>query len=145
MLFRSRSPVAEGILRHLSENRFPDLFIDSAGLIDTHKGENPDPRSIANAKRNGVDISLLVSRPLSESDLLNFDSILVMDRKNLDALKKFNNYRNAEHKILPAGYFLDSNNPPDIPDPYYGEEKDFQLVFDMLQGVVKAWLEAQCP
>jgi len=134
-----RSPVAEGIFRQLSERESLPIHLDSAGIIDTHRGENPDPRSIANARRNGVDISQLVSRPITESDLLEFDQIFVMDKKNLEALGKFRNYAQASHKIVLTGHYINPTSPPNIPDPYYGTEKDFQQVFDLLHRAAEAW------
>ena len=50
-----RSPLAEGILQSkLPRDRF---VVDSAGTGDWHIGRQPDSRSIAVAKSNGLDIS----------------------------------------------------------------------------------------
>ena len=49
-----RSPLAEGILK---SKLYPKSFIvDSAGTSAYHIGEPPDYRSIAIAKKNGIDI-----------------------------------------------------------------------------------------
>ena len=57
-----RSPLAEGALRHVARQQGLDLRLDSAGTGDWHVGHPPDPRAIAAARRNGVDIP-----PLSAS------------------------------------------------------------------------------
>ena len=48
-----RSPAAEGVMRHLIEERgLNDLFeIDSAGILSYHQGELPDSRMRAHAAR----------------------------------------------------------------------------------------------
>ena len=49
------SPLAEGILASkLPKDKF---IVDSAGTGNWHVGKQPDERSIATAKKNGVDIS----------------------------------------------------------------------------------------
>ena len=53
-----RSPLAEGILKtKLSGNA--EITVDSAGTGAYHIGKKPDLRSIAVAKANGIDISIL--------------------------------------------------------------------------------------
>lgn len=50
-----RSPLAEGILQSkLSPENFT---VDSAGTASYHIGKLPDPRSIAVAKKNNIDIT----------------------------------------------------------------------------------------
>jgi protein-tyrosine phosphatase len=34
-------------------------------------------------------------------------------------------------------------NIPDVPDPYYGDEKDFDNVFDLVYQSCSAWLAKQ--
>ncbi|MFN4853953.1 MAG: low molecular weight protein-tyrosine-phosphatase [Bacteroidota bacterium] len=130
-----RSPVAEGILRQVCEQNQLNWHIDSAGLIDWHKGENPDPRSIQNALKNGTNISTIVSRPLLEHDLDLFDEILLMDKQNMKGIKRFRSFSPNAHKIKLAGTYIHPTNPPEIPDPYDGIEKDFQEVYDLLFSI----------
>ena len=51
-----RSPLAEGILKSKLPND-DTYFVDSAGTGDYHIGKKPDSRSIAVAKKYGLDIS----------------------------------------------------------------------------------------
>ena len=53
-----RSPLADGILRHLAAEKGLDWEIDSAGTGGWHAGEAPDKRAIAVAKKHGVDVSM---------------------------------------------------------------------------------------
>jgi protein-tyrosine phosphatase len=65
-----RSPTAEGVFRErvraagLSEH----IQTDSAGTHDYHIGRAPDPRSLAEAARRGVDISDLRARQVDSFD-----------------------------------------------------------------------------
>ena len=77
-----RSPLAEGVLLHLKEKHNLQLEIDSAGTSNFHIGEAPDKRTIANAKKNGVDLSFLRARQFTKNDFEDFDKIYVMDKSN---------------------------------------------------------------
>ena len=77
-----RSPLAEGIARDLISKRNLPWQVDSAGTIDWHQGNPPDSRSIACAKKHGIDIADQVSRKIRKRDLVDFDIILAMDAQN---------------------------------------------------------------
>ena len=50
-----RSPLAQGILESkLDTNKY---FVASAGTANYHTGKLPDPRSIAVARKNNIDIT----------------------------------------------------------------------------------------
>lgn len=57
-----RSPLAEGAFRSEAERLGLNVVVDSAGTGDWHVGHAPDPRAVAVARRNGVDISGLRAR-----------------------------------------------------------------------------------
>ena len=52
-----RSPMAEGILRHKTLERLMSVETDSAGTINNHVGESPDPRAQRCMRDHGIDIS----------------------------------------------------------------------------------------
>ena len=86
-----RSILAEGILRQLIsdtdlENKFE---IDSAGTHVTEEFLPPDPRAIEVAGENGIDVSRFHTRSIKQSDFLDFDYIIVMDKTNLTDLNNF--------------------------------------------------------
>jgi protein-tyrosine phosphatase len=130
-----RSPLAEGILRaKLDSSKF---LVDSVGTGEWHIGKKPDSRSIDIAKKNQIDISNLRGRQFSISDFEAFDLIYVMDNSNYrDVIKLASNeiYKNKVDLILNE-LFPDEN--VDVPDPYYGNEKDFEKVFNMLDLACK--------
>ena len=77
-----RSPLAEGIL--MSKLPKKSFFVDSAGTGNWHVGKQPDERSIAIAKKNGIDISHLRGKQFSTSDFETYDYIYVMDNSNYE-------------------------------------------------------------
>lgn len=123
-----RSPLAEGIARDLAQKRGLDLKIDSAGTSGWHIDEAPDSRSIAIAKKYGIDISGLKGRKVNAYDDSAFDLIVAMDRQNYADLKPFGF---GEKLVLMGDFGLEGR---DIPDPYYypkgeGFEKIYQMLF----------------
>lgn len=126
-----RSPLAEGIMLHLKHKHDLQLEVDSAGTAHYHIGEAPDRRTIANAKKNGVDLSHLRARQFAAEDFDTFDKIYVMDKnnfKNVVALAKDQAHKNK------VSLFLDSREVQgmEVPDPYYGTEEDFEHVFRLV-------------
>lgn len=127
-----RSPLAEGIMIHLKDKHNLQFELDSAGTANYHVGKAPDRRTIANAKKNGVDLSALRARQFSSSDFDAFDEILVMDKNNLKNVMSM--AKNDAHKMK-VRVFLEGNKFSDlleVPDPYYGTEEDFEKVFRLV-------------
>ena len=125
-----RSPLAEGILKSkLPKDRF---IIDSAGTSNYHIGNSPDRRSVAVAKKYGIDISNLKGRQFNVNDFDAFDLIYVMDQSNYNHVISL--VRNEEDKEK-VKFILNEIYPDqdyDVPDPYYGGEYGFESVFKML-------------
>ncbi|MEZ6317889.1 MAG: low molecular weight protein-tyrosine-phosphatase [Phycisphaerales bacterium] len=80
-----RSPLAEGIFIHIARERgVLDRFrVDSAGTGGWHVGNPPDPRSVAVARKHGIE---LPSRARTFDDGLReserFEWLIAMDREN---------------------------------------------------------------
>lgn len=76
-----RSPLAEGLLRHLllEAGQGHEFVIASAGTRVRNIGGASDPRALAVAATRGIDISDLRSRQASAEDVANHDLILTMD------------------------------------------------------------------
>ncbi|MGZ3865470.1 MAG: low molecular weight protein-tyrosine-phosphatase [Bacteroidia bacterium] len=131
-----RSPVAEGIMLHLVEekNQQKHWKIDSAGTAGYHIDEAPDHRTIKNAKKNGVDLSKLRARKFSVSDFEEFDVIYVMDESNYKNVISMTNNKAHHAKV---DYLLNLSHPGKnlpVPDPYYGTEQNFEEVFQLVHA-----------
>lgn len=131
-----RSPTAEGVFRSKVEKAgWQELFhIDSAGSAAHFVGEPPDRRAQKFAKARGYDLSRLRARFIRQTDFEKFDYVLVMDRRNMRDMEKVRSYsRNPKARLQ---YLLDYhpvNKGGEVPDPYGGEEKDFEAVLDLVE------------
>ncbi|MDH0614677.1 MULTISPECIES: low molecular weight phosphotyrosine protein phosphatase [unclassified Agrobacterium] len=136
-----RSPLAEGVLRHLADDTVisDQLTIDSAGTGGWHAGDAPDPRSIAMARQHGIDISRQRARQVTRADFDTFDLILAMDENNLAKLLQASP-EGHRHKIH---LFMDyaAGRRENVPDPYYGAEDGFLKVYNMLLAGCRSLLE----
>ena len=125
-----RSPLAEGILKSKLN---PDFYIvDSAGTSAYHIGEVPDHRSIAIAKKNGIDISNQRARKFIANDFNEFDLIYAMDIENYHNICSLSTNKS---NLLKVKLILNEINPLkdlSVPDPYYGVDYGFENVYEML-------------
>lgn len=136
-----RSPLAEAIFKHkVNEKGLTDQFeADSCGTSNYHIGEPPDERTVRNALKNGVRISHL-GRQLSEADLETFDYILAMDKSNYNNIFRLQNAASHSHKISLMREY-DPLGAGEVPDPYYGGEKGFQEVFEILDRSIENFID----
>lgn len=125
-----RSPLAHGIL----ESKLPtDKFVvDSAGTGDYHIGKLPDHRSIATAKAKGLDISMQRCRQFKLSDFDNFDIIYVMDQSNYENVVKLARDTTDISKVRLVLEDSNTSDGQEVPDPYWGDLKDFEDVYMLL-------------
>ncbi|MBS1532999.1 MAG: low molecular weight phosphotyrosine protein phosphatase [Bacteroidetes bacterium] len=121
-----RSPLAEGIMQHLSDEHGLGWKIDSAGTGNWHVGEGPDRRSVRAARNHGIDISGQVCRLIRISDFEHFDHIFVMDKYNLRDVLEMAPGEDAAAKVK----LLLGNR--EVPDPYY-EDSQFEPVFELIE------------
>ncbi|KIA83095.1 protein tyrosine phosphatase [Kaistella solincola] len=120
-----RSPLAEGILQAKLHG---DFTVDSAGTIDMHEGEMPDYRSIEIADKYNIDISNQKSRPFTTEDFETYDHIFCMDRNNLADVLALAKTDDQREKVSLLAENLE------VPDPYWGDMKDFDEVFQLLEN-----------
>ncbi|SMP34086.1 low molecular weight protein-tyrosine-phosphatase [Chryseobacterium profundimaris] len=133
-----RSPLAEGIMKSKAPGNF---FIDSAGTISMHEGKHPDKRAIQTAALHGIDISQQMSRPINKADFENFDKIYCMDVDVLaDVVSKARNEDQRKKVSLFLEVLGDYQNA-EVPDPYWGNMKEFEEVFQLLDRGFEAILK----
>ncbi|HEU0138001.1 MAG TPA: low molecular weight protein-tyrosine-phosphatase [Flavobacterium sp.] len=125
-----RSPLAEGLLASkLPKDKFT---VDSAGTGNWHVGKQPDPRSIAIAKLNGLDISTQKGRQFSVNDYDEYDYIYVMDNSNYKDVLALAPNEQAKSKVKLILDELFPGENVDVPDPYFGLPNGFETVYAML-------------
>jgi protein-tyrosine phosphatase len=137
-----RSPVGEAALRKMAEDRnlAEAIEIDSAGTIDYHAGELPDPRMREAAGRRGYRLESR-SRQITREDLERFDLIVAMDRDNHADIKQLDPYDRFNDKIRLLCDFIPKCPHSDVPDPYYGGRRGFDQVIDLVEEGARAILD----
>ena len=133
--------MAEGILRAKAKEKNMDIATDSAGTSSWHQGEKADARARSTMRSKGMDIDDLRSRPFTPEDFEAFDYIFVMDRKNFADI--FDLAKTEEHKRKIKLYLEESEatKVKEVPDPYYGEDDGFELVYQLLDQATDSFLD----
>lgn len=131
-----RSPLAHGILSHMTKEEGLDWTIESAGTGDWHIGQSPDSRSIAVAKKYAVDISQQKAMHFNPSLFEIYDHILVMDHQNYKDVVAQASRQEEKDKVA---LFLNNDT---VPDPYF-DESLFEPVYKMIETrckeLIKEW------
>ncbi len=125
-----RSPLAEGILK--AKTNHLDVVVDSAGTAAYHIGEQPDIRSIAIAKKYGVDLTDQRARQFCTNDFDDFDKIYAMDTSNYSNIISLARNESDKNKVDLILNEVNPNSFQSVPDPYYGGDNGFQDVYDIL-------------
>ena len=136
-----RSPSADAVLRKkVIDAGLSELVqVDSAGTAHWHAGEAPDARSIAAGQKRGYDLAVLRARQVTAADFEQFDYILAMDSQNLADLTAIRPSQAKTSALLFLAEFGHTGHQ-NVPDPYYGKAKDFELVLDLLEPACDALL-----
>ncbi len=128
-----RSPMAQGVFEKKVKEAGLDheFIIDSCGTIAHHQGEPADSRMRKHAEKRGY-VLRSIARKLKIDDLNEFDWILTMDDNNYNHVMSLAN-EFQKTKIKKMTDFCTKYNFTQVPDPYYGGDKGFELVIDLLE------------
>lgn len=142
-----RSPMAEAIFKDLvSKNGFSGSFeIDSAGTAGYHVGKSPDRRTLETLAKFGLETEHR-GRKMEKEDLQEFHHIVVMDESNFEFVHAL--YHKTFRKPPAAGkVFLIRDHDPEVrgvqevPDPYFGGDKEFLEVYGILKRSLEKMLD----
>ena len=136
-----RSPMAEGVLRaRLDEAGLGAMaHVDSAATGTSHIDHAPDERAIACAAKHGIDISAQRARRLELEDYDQFDVILCADRSILhDARIRKPRTSHGQVELLLEWSGVGKK---DVPDPYYGNARDFEQSFRLVDAAASGVVE----
>ena len=129
-----RSPMAEAVLRdQVAKAGLSDrVTVDSAGTGDWHIGDRMNHQARKQLARSGYDGEAHRARQFDASWLAGYDLILAMDAANLRDLRALDPAGDPDHRIRLFGGIAGLGGQ-DVPDPYYGTDKDFARVLAMLE------------
>jgi len=123
-----RSPLAEAAFRVEAARIGLAVEADSAGTGGWHRGEPPDRRAIAAARRNGVDISGLRARQVTRADFDRFDHVLALDEENLADLERLRPPGSRARLSLLLDH-VPGREREAVADPYYGGDSHFDATW----------------
>ena len=129
-----RSPTAHGVFEKMVADAGlrQHITVDSAGTHGYHVGEAPDHRSQQHARRRGYDLSRQRARQLMAQDFEDFDLVLVMDSANEVAARRIATPAQQQRMKRLTDY-CQRFDEHEVPDPYYGGERGFEHVLDLIE------------
>ncbi len=136
-----RSPIAEGILRNLVEEKGLDWYVQSAGTSGFHQGEKPHAESIAVSAQHNIDITTQRSQQLSKMHIDQYDLLIVMDQQNYKNTLHLCSTPEQKAKVKMLLNYSYPNENRAVPDPYY--EGGFENVFHMIKEACEALIEQE--
>ncbi len=138
-----RSPLAQGIFEDLLEREglVEKVMVSSAGVGHWHVGAEPDARMQKTANDRGISLQSRAQQ-IQSSDFRGLDLILAMDQSNMDALLHTAPSDSAREKLkMFRSFDPEADGDLDVPDPYYGGDKGFDLVFNIVHRTCPKVLE----
>lgn len=124
------------------------IGIGSAGLHDQFHGQPPDARAQRAARKHHIDISSHRARQICSQDFEAYDYILPVDRETHARLQA-QCPATLQHKIRLLLDFAQDTRQRDVPDPYYGDQRAFDVALALVKqgarGVLRHIQEHGCP
>lgn len=141
-----RSPMAEGLLKHLLPQHFKDrITVGSAGTHGLH-GHQPSPFAVEALQEWGIDIRNHRARQLNRDLVRRADLILTMEKMHLDMVCSYLLFNKSRVKLLT--HFGPPYMEPEVEDPYGQPLKAYQeclkVLHPCINGVIR-WLVNEGP
>jgi len=120
------------------------IMVDSAGTGSWHRGELPDRRARAEARRRGIDLTSRASAFLP-GDAHAYDLVLAMDHSNLADLRDRTPEPVLQARLRLLREFDPALRPDDrwggeVPDPWAGGDDGFVVVYDLIEAACRGLL-----
>ncbi len=122
----------------MAEERGMAVELDSAGTSNYHIGELPNHRAQRVGTKRGCEMTMR-ARQFRSSDFQDFDLIVAMDQANLRDILRWSGA--IPDKVRLARSFDPDATDDTVPDPYYGNSRDFEDVADMLEAACAGILD----
>lgn len=134
-----RSPMAEVVLRTLSEQRGLGARVTSrsAGTGDWHVGERADDRTLDALLRRGYDGSRHRAKQFSAASFAENDLIVALDRTHERILRAWARSDDDEGKVTLLRAYDPHASSMDVPDPYYAGAAMFDSVLAMIESATR--------
>ena len=136
-----RSPVAEGVLKHKVKQHGLNWVVDSAGTESYHIGEAPHRFSQKICLANGIDISGQRASKFTAAHFELYDKIYAFAD---DVYREIENIGGRNADMAKVDYFmneLQKGSNASVPDPYYGNEEGYKIVYELIEKTCDAIIE----
>lgn len=142
-----RSPAAEGIMQQMIDKQglSERFLIDSAGIGNWHAGQLPDVRMRRQGAKRGYDFCHHARQFHAFEDFQRFDFIVVMDEENYRAITQMARSETEKLKVIRMSDYLTLHKATTVPDPYYGDTRDFDYALDLIEDGCAGLLAAFKP
>lgn len=133
-----RSPMAEGIMRHLVAQRglTNQIEVDSAGTSRYHIGEQPHHGTLRVLREHGIELRH-AARQFIAADSQHFEVIVAMDTSNYADMQATIGKTKPIHLML--DFIPNGRKGRDVPDPWY--TGDFEAVYDLVLQACEGLLD----
>lgn len=142
-----RSPMGDVVLQHLAGQRTLSdgtmlgdvLEVSSAGTGGWHAGEPMDPRARAALERRGYVDHGHRAQAFETAWLPGAGLVVCMDRGHRQTLASMarasaGDYRYDDRLVMMRSFDPRAGGDVDIPDPYYGDDEDFEHCLDLVEA-----------
>lgn len=134
--------MAEGSFAALLESAelAAQVVSGSAGLHDQFHGQPADERAQRSARKHHIDLSGHRAREICGQDFNAYDYVLPVDRQTYAQLQA-RCPPSLQHKIHLLLDFAQDAQERDVPDPYYGDQHDFEAAFELIEQGTRGLLQ----
>ncbi len=117
------------------------IYCDSAGTAAYHSGNPADERMIAHGKKRGYDLTSISRKVYPFNDFTEFDYIIAMDDSNYSDLTLMrSDDQETTSKLVMMCHYCKEHDITEVPDPYYGGDRGFIHVFEILEDACSNFL-----
>ncbi|KAI0390258.1 phosphotyrosine protein phosphatase I superfamily [Xylariaceae sp. FL0594] len=146
-----RSTMAEGVFQSMVKDPSSPYHgligtVDSCGTGGYHIGDEPDSRTLATLRANGITNYRHEARKLCNSDFSDFDYIFAMDRSNLSDIQRWRRNKTDDRaKIMLFGEFSGTGRAEVVEDPYYIGGDSFKKTYEQCRRFSENFLSTTFP
>lgn len=117
------------------------IELSSAGTGGWHVGDHADERARATLARRGYDAESHRARQFAAHWFDENDLVLAVDESTYSMLQSLGSEQAAEKLRLLREFDPMADGDLDVPDPYYGGQRGFDNVLDMVERSCRGLLE----
>ncbi|MCC7429626.1 low molecular weight phosphotyrosine protein phosphatase [bacterium] len=136
-----RSPMAKALFKKVVEenNLQNQVFVDSAGTLNSQVGYTASDFSVEICKENNLSLENHRAKQITKEDLENFDLIVTMDRKNQENVLKLANNSQQKEKVVLIRNFDTETKTLDVSDPYGLSIENYRETYKIIERC-STWL-----